>query len=244
MSYDTLGDRIKHYEELTRTNLIPKIPKIIRCDGRSFSKFSKSYKKPYDIMIMNAMISGATAVMKDIGGIARFAYIQSDEVSIVLNDAITDNCEPWFGNQIQKIVSISASIMSLNFCKYLNIYNAHFDSRVFQVPDIMEMTNTLIWRQQDATRNSISQYARSFFSHKELEKKSCKDMQEMMFSQKKFNWNDAPTWTKRGVVIYKIPDCTYGSSIVHATSWKEDTEIPIFTENRQYLIDLYGKEQI
>lgn len=241
----TLGDRMKKYEETSRTFLTNGVPKIIRLDGKAFHTFTRGFEQPYDIVIMDSMIEAAKAVMKEIGGIARFAYIQSDECSICINDAITENSQPWYANQVQKMVSVSAAIMSVKFCQAIDaarsydaVTTAYFDSRVFQVPSIDEVLNNMIWRQQDATRNSISQWSRSMFSHKELQGKNSSEMQDMMMS-KGFNWNDAPTWTKRGVVVYKIP----GEQDGQRTVWVDDMEIPVFTKDRDYLKQLFGENK-
>jgi tRNA(His) 5'-end guanylyltransferase len=242
----TLGDRMKKYEEASRTVLTHGVPKIIRLDGKAFHTFTKSFKQPYDADIMESMCVAAQAVMKEIGGIARFAYIQSDECSICINDAITDMSQPWYANQVQKMVSVSAAIMSVSFSyaitKKINapdvFKTALFDSRIFQVPSIDEVLNNMIWRQQDATRNSISQWSRSMFSHKELQGKNSSEMQDMMMS-KGFNWNDAATWTKRGVVVYKVP----GEQEGERTTWVSDYEIPVFTKDREYLKELFGEKK-
>lgn len=246
----TLGDRMKKYEEASRTVLTHGVPKIIRLDGKAFHTFTKSFKQPYDSDIMESMCIAAQAVMKEIGGVARFAYIQSDECSICINDAITDISQPWYANQVQKMVSVSAAIMSVNFSYAItkkishgddlshNFKTALFDSRIFQVPTVGEVLNNMIWRQQDATRNSISQWSRSMFSHKELQGKNSSEMQDMMMA-KGFNWNDAPTWTKRGVVVYKIP----GEQDGQRTTWINDYLIPIFTKDRNYISSLFGENK-
>lgn len=248
----TLGDRMKQYEEASRTYLTNGSPKVLRLDGKAFHTFTRQFKQPYDIAIMNAMCDGAKAVMKEIGGIARMAYIQSDECSIVINDAINSVSQPWFANQVQKMVSVASAVMSVHFSYAIAKATAHdddlayvfkpayFDARIFQLPSVDEVVNNLIWRQQDATRNSISQWSRSMFSHKELQGRNCSEMQDMMMLQKGFNWNDAPTWTKRGVVLYKIPGVANGER----TQWIDDMEIPIFTKDRDYIINLFGKQEV
>jgi len=46
---DSLGDRMKsYYEDKTRIYLPRRTYTIIRLDGRSFSKFTKRFKKPFD----------------------------------------------------------------------------------------------------------------------------------------------------------------------------------------------------
>ena len=79
---------------------------------------------------------------------------------------------------------------------------AFFDSRVFTIPERSEVINALIWRQQDAVRNSISMVAQSLYSHKELHKKSSNEMQEMIF-QRGQNWNDLDAGKKRGRMVIK-----------------------------------------
>lgn len=231
MSSESLGDRMKRYEDSYRIKLPRRVPKVLRIDGRAFHTYLRNAKKPYDTQVMECMVHAASEVLKDIGGIARFAYVQSDECSIVINDALDINTQPWFDNNLQKVSSVSASIFSCAFnsnVATLPILSdvdgwAVFDARFFIVPDPQEVVNCMIWRQQDATRNSIEQYGRSMFSHAEMQNKNNAEVQEMMF-QKGFNWDAAPTWTKRGAVV---------------TKEKVDWEIPIFTQDPKYLIELY-----
>lgn len=257
VSKDPLGDRMKAYEVATNITLIKGTPKIIRLDGKAFHTWVKKAKcqQPFDDNLMYCMIAGATAVMQEIGGIARFAYLQSDECSIVLNDMLDIYTEPWFGNKVQKMVSVAAAIMSVNFTLNWGADDAffmppaYFDSRVFQMPSLGEMHNAILWRQFDASKNSISQYARNMFSHKELYRKNGKEMQEMMFQKNGFNWNNAPTWTKRGVIIRKIkkPIQTVvdGKEVIVDRSFLEpDWEIPKFNENPDYLYNLFLPEEV
>jgi len=221
---------MKRYEDCYRIKLPRRVPKVLRIDGRAFHTVLRNAIKPYDDKVMDCMVYAAQEVLQDIGGIARFAYIQSDECSIVLNDALDLNTQPWFDNNIQKICSVSASVFTLSFNLFAPFAGgintdgpAYFDSRLFMVPDEQEMINCMIWRQQDATRNSVEQYGRSMYSHTEMMNKNNAQVQDMMMA-KGFNWNDAPTWTKRGVVV---------------TKEKIDWEIPIFTQDKDYLSKLY-----
>jgi tRNA(His) 5'-end guanylyltransferase len=245
---DPMGDRFKKYEACSSTILMKGAPTIIRLDGKAFHTWVKKAKceLPYDKSLINCMSRAAAAIMGEIGGIARFAYIQSDECSIVLNDSLNIHTDPWFGNKVQKITSVAASIMSVNF----NIdwwgedapfgHLAYFDARVFQVPSLSEMHNAILWRQFDASRNSVSQYAHQIFSQKELYKKSCAEMQEMMFQKTGFKWNDAPTWTKRGVIIRREEEGV--TQPVGNGYFGCDWEIPLFNEDPDYLMDMYLPE--
>ena len=120
---------------------------------------------------------------------------------------------------------------------------AMFDSRCFNIPED-EVTNCFIWRQQDATRNAIQMLGQCNFSHKELQGKSCNDIQDMLMLEKGINFNDMPAEFKRGVCCIKekyypdpmpgYEDCEINAETVR-TRWVLDKEIPIFTQNRNYV---------
>ena len=113
---------------------------------------------------------------------------------------------------------------------------AMFDSRVFTVPK-EEVVNTLIWRQQDATRNSIQSVGQANFSHTQLHGKKCNDIQDMLMLKKGINWNDFQTHLKRGSCCikkpFKINEGTDKESV--RNKWVVDTEIPIFTQDKDYV---------
>lgn len=125
------------------------------------------------------------------------------------------------------------------------IKGAMFDARCFNIPK-EEVTNLVYWRQLDASRNSIQMVGQANFSHKELQNKSCNDIQDMLMTQKGINWNDLPTYQKRGscCVRNKIvieSDGVMLTAQLRDTSkseneWIIDTDIPIFKgEGREYI---------
>ena len=116
---------------------------------------------------------------------------------------------------------------------------AMFDSRCFNIPE-SEVTNCFIWRQQDATRNAIQMLGQSNFSHKELHGKSCSDIQDMLMTQKGINFNDMPTEFKRGVCCVRKNTTNviaFGQVVdtIERSHWVLDKEIPIFTQDRNYV---------
>jgi tRNA(His) 5'-end guanylyltransferase len=127
-------------------------------------------------------------------------------------------------------------------CKYCGTLlkavekGAMFDSRVFTLPK-EEVVNCLIWRQKDATRNSIQSVGQANFSDKELHKKKCNDIQDMLMLKKGINWNDFPTHLKRGSCCikkpFKINEGTDQETV--RNKWVVDTEIPIFTQDKNYV---------
>jgi tRNA(His) 5'-end guanylyltransferase len=213
-----LGDRMKLFENAYRIYLPPRMPIIIRVDGKAFHTLTRGCEKPFDAMFAATMDSTATALLEEVQD-ARMAYVQSDEVSLLLIGYNTFASEHWFSNNLQKMVSISAAVAAATFTMcWGKEQPACFDSRVFILPE-NEVCNYMLWRQQDATRNSIQMVAQSMYSHKQLLGKNCNELQEMVF-QKGINWNDYEPYWKRGRVI---------------TKEGIDRNIPIFTEDRQYI---------
>lgn len=218
---DSLGDRMKFYESINRSFIIPKLHTVLRLDGKSFHTFTKRFNRPFDNELIEIMDKTAIHLCSNIQG-AKFAFVQSDEIQIYLSDTDELETQMWYGGNIQKMTSVSAAIATSKF-NQLNIqremfndnrlgnFSAHdiegitlaeFDSRVFQVPNAEEVVNVFLWRQQDCTRNSIQSVAQSMYSQKELHGKNTSDLQELIF-QKGINWNDYDAKLKRGRFITK-----------------------------------------
>lgn len=225
----SLSDRMKMYEEVTRGKLPPRTYTLIRADGRSFSNFTKKFKRPFDDDFVNMMNQTAIALCEEIQG-CKIGYVQSDEISIIMTDFDNDNTSSWFDDVVQKVCSNSASIATESFNKefYIwliknkiqlgedgNVYDiiqliqnskgARFDSRVFTISSPTDVINYLVWRQQDASRNSVSAVAQFYYPHKQLEGKNNSDKQEMIF-QKGDNWDKYPVGVKRGRTIIRNGD--------------------------------------
>lgn len=273
MDKTSLGDRMKNnYENISRYYLTRRTPVIIRIDGKAFHTFTRRFKKPFDDILVKSMQDTMKYLCENIQGCV-LGYTQSDEISLVLTDYAELTTDAWFGNNLQKMCSVSASMATLAFNKAFNdnivrhidshfdidcnvmkdlveytkiLINARnkgamFDSRVFTLPK-EEVCNYFIWRQQDATRNSIQSVGQANFSDKELHKKSTKDIQDMLITQKDINWNNYATTLKRGSCCIKTDDslteydevgniCDY----IQRSKWVIDNEIPIFTQDRNYV---------
>ena len=260
---DSLGDRMKeNYENRAKTYLVRRMPVIIRLDGKAFHTFTKGLKKPYDEIFHNTMNATMKYLCENIQG-CKLGYTQSDEITLLLTDYDTLTTDAWFDYSVQKMCSVAASMATMAFNKFwrINFNNdvdlvseleyakvlfnkfdcAMFDSRCFNIPED-EVTNCFIWRQQDATRNAIQMLGQCNFSHKELHGKSCNDIQDMLMLQKGINFNDMPTEFKRGVCCVKeeyatVDLATYSGSTetITRTRWVLDKEIPIFTQDRDYI---------
>jgi len=233
MRKDSLGDRMKSYENITRTYLPSRMPIIIRIDGKAFHTFTKGFKKPFDDILMRAMEETAAVLCREIEGV-KIAYTQSDEISLLITNNDTWETQPWFGNNIQKMVSVAASIATWIFNKVfwqeLNDYRnispletagtseehrfleaycracdkgALFDARAFVLP-ADEVCNYFIFRQQDAIRNSIQSMGQAHFSHKELMNKNCENIKQMLV-EKNIKWESLPISHQRGICVIKKP---------------------------------------
>ena len=165
---DSLGDRMKNYEAKHKTFLEPQTYTIIRLDGKAFHTFTKKFDKPFDLDIQYTMSESMKTLLKEIPG-SRIGYTQSDEISILLTDFDKPTTQQWYGGNIQKMTSVSASILTLAFNTRISTSDsAYFDSRVFTLPTKSEVMNYFKWRKDDCNRNAISAVAQSFFSHKQL----------------------------------------------------------------------------
>lgn len=233
-----LGDRMKGYENITRNHLISRMPVIIRLDGKAFHTFTRGFDKPFDQAMGNSMQATMKYLCEHIQGCV-LGYTQSDEITLVLVDYENLKTCSWFDNNIQKIVSVSASMASYAFSKALlgysgfnDIYRkkvenlgAFFDSRVFNIPK-EEVTNCVFWRQQDAIRNSKQSLAQAHFSHKELHKKNTDELVTMVKEKTGILWNDLPIKWQRGSCCIKDED----------GHWFIDDNIPEFRgEGREYI---------
>ena len=229
---DELGTRMKEfYEGVPKTRLVRRMPVAIRIDGKAFHTFTRGFQKPFDEILVKSMQDTMKYLCENIQGCV-LGYTQSDEITLILVDYQNLNSCAWFDYEVQKMCSISASMVTMAFNKafasnvakqskrlyseYLEEKDASyidtleiamnkgamFDARCFNIPK-EEVANLIYWRQLDATRNSIQMVGQANFSHKELQNKSCNMIQEMLFAEKGINWNDYPTHLKRGSCCIK-----------------------------------------
>ncbi len=258
---DSLGDRMKGYENVHRHYLLRRTPVIIRVDGKAFHTFTKRFNSytdssmqtnPFSHRLHAVMTGTAVAMMGNIQN-AVLAYTQSDEISILLKDWSTLTTDQWFGGNLQKIASTSAAMASAYFNFLLNHeFRGHqqfedpvptcipeiplFDARVYNIPD-KEVNNYFIWRQQDATRNSINMLARYYFSQKELHGKNVGAVQDMLMLERGVNWNNIETWKKRGSCV-RLKRMTDNGYLMSDSPTILDDNPPIFTQDRNYINDL------
>lgn len=260
---DALGDRMKdYYEDRTRIKLPRRTYTIIRIDGKAFHTYTKGLNRPFDDGLIEDMDETTAYLCKNIQGV-KFGYVQSDEISLLLTDFDELTTDMWFDGNLQKMCSIAASLATAKFNQLRmaratwegsdisgsldqddigKFKLAMFDARVFQISSPIEVENYFIWRQQDATRNSISSVAQSMYSPKELHGVKTDGMQEMIF-QKGTNWNDFSPRKKRGGFICKVQVVNEKPILSPRDIWTAEynrnkwvsVECPVFTQDREFL---------
>ena len=244
MDTTNLAKRMKRYELSSKSFLTRRTPVIIRLDGKAFHTLTKGFQKPFDPILSEVMQRVMQRLCEEIQGCV-FGYTQSDEITLVLVDYKTLTSDAWFDYNLQKLSSVSASLATRYFILEMNSVATNsyalgyspdellkyfqsclkvaFDSRCFNIP-IEEVCNNLIWRQQDAIRNSVQLLGHAHFSQKELQNKSCKKIKEMLV-EKDIVWENLAISYQRGSACYKN---TQGG-------WVVDNETPLFQENRNYV---------
>lgn len=241
-------------------------------DGKAFHTFTRGFQRPFDEILIKSMQETMKYLCENIQGCV-LGYTQSDEITLVLVDYKKFTSQAWFDYEVQKICSIAASMATMAFNRafannvgdyctynYECMDNTHenyehilslavdkgamFDCRCFNIPK-EEVTNCIYWRQLDASRNSIQMVGQANFSHKELQNKSCNDIQDMLMVQKGINWNDLPIYQKRGSCCIRnhMISLPYGDYLLDETAgeneWIIDKDIPIFKgEGRKYIDNL------
>lgn len=174
---------MKGYEGAeAQRRLDPQCPIVARIDGRTFSKFTKGFQKPFDPMLTYAMDQTTRMLVQDTH--AAIGYTQSDEITLIWPDVEGDSGR-FFDGRVQKLASVLAAQATVEFVfgmleyaalnqrlregSKTQVYKPHFDCRVWSVPDRDEATNTLLWRAQDAKKNAVSSFARQYISHRKMQ---------------------------------------------------------------------------
>lgn len=258
----------EYYEQVPKTKLMRRTPVIIRIDGKAFHTFTRGFKRPFDEVLIQTMQETTKYLCENIQGcVLGYTQSDEISLVLVDYQRFETSAWFDYEIQKMCSIAASMATMAFNkffennvddyrFSKWDGVSKyeegteeyiktllkavekgAMFDARVFNIPK-EEVTNCIYWRQLDASRNSIQMVGQANFSHKELQNKSCNDIQDMLMLQKNINWNDFPTYQKRGTCIvyvdYQNPkSLTDGDKV---KGWIIDKDIPIFKgEGRNYI---------
>jgi tRNA(His) 5'-end guanylyltransferase len=198
-----LSDRMKLYENIgAGQRLLPHIPVCIRLDGKAFHQWTRGLRHPYDERL-HTLFDETAKFLVDASD-AVIGYTQSDEITLILYNGSQPDSQIFFDGRVSKLTSVLASMATAKFNALVPSILpekrdrlAFFDGRVWTVPTEQEAVNCLLWRELDATRNSIQMAAQALYSHKQLHQKNTAEMQAMLW-QKGINWQDYPARFKRG----------------------------------------------
>lgn len=204
---DDLGYRMKAFESAEAwRKLMPLLPVIARMDGRAFHNFTRGMERPFDWSFGNCMRNTTLALVRETG--ACMGYTQSDEITLAWHSASIQS-QIWFDGRIAKMTSQLGALATLYFFRFLLSEMPEyadrmptFDARVWNMPNRTEGANAFLWREWDATKNSVSMAASAHYSHRELLGKNSRDKHDMLHA-KGVNWNDYPAQFRRGTYVQR-----------------------------------------
>lgn len=243
-----LKDRIESYQNQSEHKLLNKLPVVIIVNGRSFFKTTSLLDKPYSKILAQCLASTALKLCSEIEGCI-FAYQHNDEIVLISRNDQSNDTLPWFDNKIQKISSIVSSIATLHFNKCIAnsevnlLGESHFYCKVFNVPNVSEAINTIIYKQQQNFYTSIH-----FACFYELLKKYEKDLIKEMITGLSFeekvsllqqecnvNFENYPSAFKRGISFYRVHKIV-GDTMKN--KWVANDDLPIFTKDQSFLSNI------
>lgn len=250
----TLRERIESYEDLTDVKLLKKLPVIIVLNGRSFKKSTSLLEKPFSAQFMELMCATIIKLSQEIDG-TNFVYSFNDEIIIVLRNDQGLNTEAWCNNKIQKIVSTSSSIATLEFNRIAKINNVQlfgdpiFIAHTFVVPNINEAINLLVSKQQQAFH--ISLYMACFYEllkkydvetvKQTLIEKNASAKMDLLLEETGIEFNTYPIPFRRGIAAYRTPTLM-SDEIKHKLTINMD--VPLFSKEHEFLTSIFksGKD--
>ena len=200
---DSLGDRMKRYEGNVKPRLCRRLPVIVRVDGRAFHSVTRGMRA-FDRRVIDRMVGAAMDTLEEMQG-GKLCYVQSDEASFLLTDWEKLETEPWFGYDLQKVVSLAAAEMTVHWNQQPRVTNhlATFDARALNLPH-SEVANYFLWRARDWHRNSIQMLAQEHFSPAEMHGKTLPDLLAML-ERALSAWTELREQERQGTWLARMP---------------------------------------
>lgn len=244
-----LKDRIEGYINISDHKLLPRVPLIISVNGRGFSKITNLLDKPYCEKFGECILNTMLRLCTDVEG-AVFGYQHNDEIVLVIRNDQGPDTSPWYDNSVQKICSVISSIATLHFNKCANAIDLNlmgepiFISQIFAVPNLVETTNSIIYKQQHNFHTSI-QFACFYELLKKYDKNTIKEMlsglsidERIDLLQQECNivFNDYSDVFRRGAACYKVPKIIDGHV---KNKWFINSNLPIFTKEQSFLTNIF-----
>ncbi|OPH35516.1 tRNA(His) guanylyltransferase Thg1 family protein [Moraxella equi] len=251
MRFDELDTRLRQYETLHDSFVLPDVHMVVRLDGRGFTKKADDVwqlNRPFDDTFHHAMTK-TTEHLMNTGFRVVYGYTQSDEISLLLH--INDDS---FNRKTRKIISLLAGEASGVFSLIMNA-PASFDARICELPTQKLVQDYFSWRQEDAHRNDLNTHCYWLLRKQGQSPKASADFllyksvgekHELLF-QNGINFNDVPNWQKRGVGIYwqDIQKDGFNPKTGEQTTTLRrtlaiDDNLPIYDEYREMIGGMLG----
>lgn len=250
---ESFFDRQNSYELAYDYKITNHLPIIIHLNGRNFGRLTKSLERPYSPTLLNIFGNTIFQSILEIEG-AIFGFQYSDNFIFILRNDRSSEDQPWFQNKIQKIVSVSSSIVSVNFFKNVLASDIElngdpiFDSKVFSLPSLNEVINNLILKQKLCIQNSIFRAAQTELSNQYGKEKAIKilygkkinEKLELLHTEFGINYEEYyPAAFRLGQAVYKIPIIIKTKEEeISRNKWILDAELPDFLSDRNFLSNI------
>jgi tRNA(His) 5'-end guanylyltransferase len=221
MNNETFAKRMRSMQQSSDFRLPKKNYTILQLDGKAFRTWTKGLDTPFDTKFVEAMDGLAELLTEKIPNV-KLAYVQSDEVNLVLTDFENENSEPYYSNRIQKVVSTSAGLASAYMTRaFPDKPFAVFDARFWVAPDKESVKDWFVWRQADGMKNSVRAVGYARFSSKQLMNKNTKDVCEML-AELGDPWEAYDEGLQRGRVVTRVAE-TKTTTFTHGRSGEKKT---------------------
>lgn len=237
----TLTERFEQYQNDAKITVIRRLPIVIRCQIRSFSRLTREINTIANPDLLELSAQTLLYSIQEIQG-AVFGYAFNDEINFILK---TEQDDVWFGNDKDKIAAVSASLCTLNFIKYTSpaldlIGDAIFDATVFPLPNISETVNYLIWRQntchnkmaQEICQAELGQKLDKKTVSKLLKDRTAKEKLELLFEYSDFSIDALPNSYTKGIGVYKVPTLI---GEVNRNKWTLNTNLEYFHQDKELI---------
>lgn len=254
MKKSDIEKRIRHLETANDYTVLPGIPMVARIDGRNFSRLTKElhdFERPFDARLHEMMLQ-TTEHLMECGFQIIYAYTQSDEISLLFAPE-----ESTFSRKTRKYLSVLAGEASAKFSVQLGSV-AVFDCRIIELPRVEDVLDYFEWRQSDAHRNALNAHAywklrgegaTERDATETLKGATVAQKNELLF-QRGLNFNDLPSWQKRGVGLYweefeKVSIDPRNQQEVAAIRRRirQDLELPLGADYRTLVKSIWDKSE-
>lgn len=223
MKFDSLKDKCEYYRSLTDYRITPNSYVIVMVDGHKFSNLIKNrFNKPFDNKFISMMNETAKYLCENIQG-AKFAYTQSDEISLLITDFDTPMTDSFFSYRLCKMQSLIAAMATAKFNQLYAINNlaktinegsktidlnkqiplCTFDCKVWTVPNANDAFTWFLYRQIDCIRNSKQQTVQTYISHKDISGLNTDEQVALLKERTGVDWHTFADDRKFGRLVKK-----------------------------------------